>query len=491
MAMVMSQNNCPQNITGIQVYFRQGDLFLSPEEYQRVNAWDLDQKRLLIDSIFRGYDIPKFYLWRINAYTLANGYPDTTSKQLYKEILERKRKDNDDPDPFIFEVVDGQQRIRTILEYMGEKPPREEVFRGRWYDPFPALPKTPMADNKLYSQLNAAQQIAFGNKALSVVVLETATMDDIRDMFLRLQNGTPLNAQQKRDAIGASIGRIARELAELPFFTKSVNFDNIYGDHHRLASQMLCLELKGKIVTCTSAALDKLYEIYKKTEFDRSTFAKVKGILIMLGRIFPDKNHHLNRAYALSLYWLFSRLTETYPIAETDYFMIRENFERLDDARLQAMSRDYSNRTEDDIYRDLSDSMSRGTDGPERISDRHDILSQFLLAGVHLRPYPKLDPNRDFTYEEKLIPWRRAEGLCLLECGGRVCGRQIEFDDAVVDHIVPHSRGGMTTLENGRIAYKSCNIARGNRDDFDPAISCHLLRKTEDQAAENQIDSST
>ena len=29
-----------------------------------------------------------------------------------------------------------------------------------------------------------------------------------------------------------------------------------------------------------------------------------------------------------------------------------------------------------------------------------------------------------------------------------VCGRQIDFDDAVVDHIAPHSNGGKTDLDN-------------------------------------------
>jgi len=49
------------------------------------------------------------------------------------------------------------------------------------------------------------------------MVLEKASIDEIRDMFLRLQNGTPLNAQQKRDAMGSEIGRVARELAIFHF----------------------------------------------------------------------------------------------------------------------------------------------------------------------------------------------------------------------------------------------------------------------------------
>jgi len=71
-------------------------------------------------------DIPKFYLWRIDSHTLANGYPDGETKTFYRKILDRKRLENEDPDPYVFEVVDGQQRIRTILEYMGVKPPGQD-----------------------------------------------------------------------------------------------------------------------------------------------------------------------------------------------------------------------------------------------------------------------------------------------------------------------------------------------------------------------------
>jgi hypothetical protein len=90
-------------------------------------------------------DIPKFYLWKIDQFTLVNGYPDGEMKQYYKGILEHKRSENDEIDPHVFEVVDGQQRIRTILEYMGTKPKNNFCYRGPWHETFPALADTPMA----------------------------------------------------------------------------------------------------------------------------------------------------------------------------------------------------------------------------------------------------------------------------------------------------------------------------------------------------------
>ncbi len=466
----------PRNVGQIHTHFDCGNLFLSPEEYQRENAWNLSQKQLLIDTIFRGMDIPKFYLWKIDQFTLVNGYPDGEMKQYYKSVLEQKRRDNDESDPHVFEVVDGQQRIRTILEYMGTKPKNNVCYRGVWYESFPALAYTPMAKGKYYAQLNAEQKINFQNKSLTVMVLQNATIDEIRDMFLRLQNGTPLNAQQKRDAMGSSVGRAARELAERPFFKLSVGFDDSASSHHLVASQMLHLEHKDKIVSCTSRQLDAFYEKHRHgVQVETSVVGRTKKILDLLGRMFPTKHPHLNQNYVLSLYWSISRILQTYDVPEDQFATIRENFENLDIRRLEAMDRDYSNKPGDEIYSELSLAMSRGNTGLEGISIRHRIICQYLFEGVALKEHRNVDPQRNFSEEEKLILYHRANGCCELSLDGKQCARPLSFDDAVIDHIIPHSREGRTTLDNGRVALKSCNIARGTRDDFDPGKECHLL----------------
>ena len=58
-------------------------------DYQRLMVWRLEHKQLLVDTILRGYDIPKFY-W--------------------------KEKPNDQ-----FDVIDGQQRIKTIWDFYDNK----------------------------------------------------------------------------------------------------------------------------------------------------------------------------------------------------------------------------------------------------------------------------------------------------------------------------------------------------------------------------------
>jgi hypothetical protein len=58
-------------------------------DFQRPPVWSGPKSKLLIDTILRGYDVPKLY-WRKTGST-----PDR------------------------YDVVDGQQRLRAIFEYHG------------------------------------------------------------------------------------------------------------------------------------------------------------------------------------------------------------------------------------------------------------------------------------------------------------------------------------------------------------------------------------
>ena len=131
--------------------------------------------------------------------------------------------------------------------------------------------------------------------------------------------------------------------------------------------------------------------------------------------------------------------------------------------------------------------MSYGTDGSEKIEARHEILAQFLFEGVALNLKPQLDPTRVFSFEEKLILYHLAGGKCQLSANGIPCGRVVPFEEAAIDHIMPHSKGGKTELCNGRYTASSCNIARGIRDDFDPATECLSLRQPIDPSL-TQLD---
>jgi Protein of unknown function DUF262 len=130
-------------------------------DFQRPAVGGTSQKQLLVDTVLRNYDVPKLY-WR-----RTGTKPDT------------------------YDVVDGQQRLRALWDSFDEK------FR---------LPKNadPIEGEEIagcsYSDLPDELRGRFDVYPLDVVILEDTDEDEVREMFLRLQNGTSLKAQEKRNA---------------------------------------------------------------------------------------------------------------------------------------------------------------------------------------------------------------------------------------------------------------------------------------------------
>src|SRR5437588_9340312 len=74
----------------LDVVFKRRKKINPKPQYQRTDVWNTSKKQLLIDSILRGYDLPKFYLRPTQP-------------------------------PFDFEVVDGQQRLHSIWEFLEDR----------------------------------------------------------------------------------------------------------------------------------------------------------------------------------------------------------------------------------------------------------------------------------------------------------------------------------------------------------------------------------
>ena len=80
-----------------------------------------------------------------------------------------------------------------------------------------------------------------------------------------------------------------------------------------------------------------------------------------------------------------------------------------------------------------------------------------------LQAYPKLslkDQQRGFTHDQKIAIFRRDGGHCKLKL--KCDGVKLTWDDWHCDHIVPHSKGGKTTVENGQCSCAACNTSKGN-----------------------------
>lgn len=93
----------------------------------------------------------------------------------------------------------------------------------------------------------------------------------------------------------------------------------------------------------------------------------------------------------------------------------------------------------------------------QNIEKRHEIYKRRFLHDIP-DLIPK-DPNRAFSTDERLVVWRRDDETC------QNCGQEVLLEEMHADHIIPHSRGGATTVENGQTLCGACNLSKAASTD--------------------------
>ncbi|HVA66407.1 MAG TPA: DUF262 domain-containing protein [Elusimicrobiota bacterium] len=144
-------------------------LLLQPK-YQRNPIWSIGQKCFLVDSIISGCPIPQVF---INIRTMGKGTDKKT----------------------IYEVVDGQQRLRTILEFMTDQWSLVQTTA----DSYPVSQAYKPQVGKKYSELPDDLQNKIWNYQLPVQELRDWDDSRIRALFRRLNYVVErLNKQEMR-----------------------------------------------------------------------------------------------------------------------------------------------------------------------------------------------------------------------------------------------------------------------------------------------------
>lgn len=383
-------------------------------DFQRPAVWSKAQKQLLIDTILRDYDIPKLY-WR---------------------------KVGTKPD--LYDVVDGQQRLRAIWEFFdkGFTLPKDadqiddEDVAGLYYD---ALPDD--------------LRMRFDVYALDVVVIEDSDEYEVREMFLRLQNGTSLKAQEKRNAYPGTMRDFVRTVAGHKFFN-SVGFANSRFNHDLVAAQLVALELAGGPSNIKNADLNRMYRENADFNESCSDAKSVTRTLNTLADFFPEKTPELTRFNVVALYCFISELLNQYAFEQArplvlDWFL---NFE--------SKRRSNEDRPDDEVdpeWASYKEKISHSTDAADSVRWRMEfMLRHFLEANPNIQTK---DNQRSFTQVQRLAVFRRDKGHCQLKF--KCDGVKLSWDDWHCDHIDPWTAGGKTTVKNAHVACAACNLSKG------------------------------
>lgn len=382
-------------------------------DFQRPAVWGKAQKQLLVDTILRDYDVPKLY-WR-----------KTGSR------------------PDCYDVVDGQQRLRAIWEFFdnGFKLPKNA-------DPIDGEIIASFTYEKLPDEL----RMKFDVYALDIVILEDTDEDEVREMFLRLQNGTSLKAQEKRNAYAGKMRDFVRETSKHPFFNM-VGFSNSRFAHDHVAAQLVCLEMAGGPTNVKDADLNKMYKEWKAFDsksVEAKALARVVRVLKVLSDVFADKTPELERYNVVSLYCVVAELLKQYVIDDVkshlhDWFVDFEGKRREQEIKPEEEA--------DPEWVSYKAKISHSTDAGDSIRWRMDFMLRDLLE-----QFPNIrlkDDQRHFTSLQRLAIFRRDGGVCQLRF--KCDGVKLTWDDWHCDHKNPWTKGGKTIVENGHVSCAACN----------------------------------
>jgi len=254
-------------------FYDGGNLNLNPP-YQRGDIWTLPAKKKLIDSIKLEYPLPGFFLYNV--------------------------------EPGKYEMVDGQQRTRTILGYS----------KGL----FPDLNKEKIEDTD--------KTFFFEKYKISVCNITKASKAEIEDFYYRVNKfGSKLNRPEilKAQYSNTVLQTLVEKISDYPEFESLELFTDI--SLNRLNDLDFIAELITNLkygITERKFTVDKFYA---DTEFKfadaeelEAQFKEILEILIKLNDIFPFKNTRYKQRSDFYTLFDFINKSKTLDLTILGYF---------------------------------------------------------------------------------------------------------------------------------------------------------------------------
>lgn len=237
---------------------------ISFPEYQREKRlWSDERKNLLIDSILGNMDIPKIYFNRLEDGNI--------------------------------EVIDGQQRLWTVWDFVGDEYPYRSDGKAR-----------------KFSKLSPGEKQKILKYEFQITILDEAEDEYLRMLFVRLQLGLLLITGEKLNAATGKMKQfVFKKLGRHPFIRQ------IEIPRRRFARPTLCAQIcinsfiRTKLGKFSRTRYDDLIHFFdeyadpkgKDLELFRTRSERIIEVFDQLQQCFGDNAKDLkNRSYILSIY---------------------------------------------------------------------------------------------------------------------------------------------------------------------------------------------
>lgn len=338
-----------QETRPIKWIYNQRDFIDFLPAYQRHGRlWKKAQKQLLIDSVLNGLDIPKFYFQFM---------PPKVGDMHYN-----------------YAIIDGKQRIETILEFIDNQFPLSTGFA--FLDDGVAQ-QFDNVSGKYFSELESiapALIARFWQYELNIVFMDTTNPDIINELFVRLNSGVPVNAAEKRNANGGILSTKIQELCDTSsFFTRKIRVANRRLAHNDLALKLLMLEM-GEL-DLTQKNVDKFVDDNSSFRSCRGAFEQLTFKVNRVAEAFEDRDKLLSKKNILiTLYTILDDISVS---------KLRPFMQYFEECRMSAQT---SNNPSDEDRRlnEFTRLLQQGADKKSSIQERKEIIQQYIQTFISL-----------------------------------------------------------------------------------------------------------
>lgn len=439
---MLTTHHAQKTIDELVSMYRRRSLNLSPA-FQRQSVWGVRDRQMLVQSILDGVPLPSIYLYRQVG---AGGVPK-------------------------YDVIDGKQRIETILLFMGKGPlaKDDELWVRTAFEDDAPLEWWGWRD------LDKAIKNRILTTKIATIEVE-GELNEIIDLFIRINaTGKRLTGQEKRSAgyYATAVLRTAQGLADehRGLFTRQrvLSPGQMQRMKHVELMTELLLSVNAGQPLNKKAKVDEIIRGASLGAEDlKDAAAGVRRALSLVEAVLPDlrttRFRHGSDFYSLSL--LLHRFRdEGKTITAHDSSrnalaggLLREFGLNVDEV-IEHMASGRGVRGYQEPFRDYVATVRAGTDSFKNRMARERLLRQVL---DHV--FDDKDAARLFNPTQRRIVWHAsADKRCCFCC--EVVRR---WEDMAVDHVVPHSKGGKTRLDNAAIAHRTCNSTAGAKSRSGP-----------------------
>ena len=396
-----------------------GNITLNPK-YQRNPVWSNDHKQYFLSTLFLQLPIPLIFMWK---------------------KFDSHRKKN------IFDVVDGQQRLRAIFDFITPASPTDEIVLSKKY--FPEF------EDYRFKDLSAKVQKKILQTNIPIGFIEATDDSEIKEMYARLnKNVIKLNKQELRKSqYEGDFIQLATGLAEDKYWLES-GITSRSGMRRmsdiEFLSEILAAMIGG--LQDRKKKLDKTYADNEEMEGDlraklRRDFERIKALI---QGIFPEIKATR-----------FSKKSDYYSLFYTLYSLDHDGFRCKDSTTIKIIrdslidfQQEVSEDSKNQVARRYHNSVLQAADALDNRTFRYELLRD-IIEPICI----KKDRQRIFSGGQKKYIWHQSENKICTICKKKVSS----YKDYEPDHKKSWAKGGRTSIINGQIAHAHCNRRKSEK----------------------------